>query len=222
MLPAQHMKRLSWSLGLASAGARRGQESFASKATSCAAPPTRFMYGHPFGLSPFSVQLQPQSQGADHDVGPGSPDDRQELFRRPLWGQRRELVEEEVSHVCHICHLLGSGISPKTQHGPNVHILGIVFDFDRGCLGVKQDRRTRLIDELHEILSTSQLSPGRAGKLKGETCIRGGTLFWEARDEPSWVRLESASVLRPARRTSSRTSGTLSGHGFGFSSPMLP
>ena len=43
MLPAQHIKRLSWSLGLASAGARRGQESFASKSTSCAAPPTRFI-----------------------------------------------------------------------------------------------------------------------------------------------------------------------------------
>ena len=44
---------------------------------------------------------------------------------------RREHVEEEVSHVCHICHLSGIGISPKNQHGPNVDILGIVFDFHR-------------------------------------------------------------------------------------------
>ena len=118
----------------------------------CAPDTGRVAY---FWTLTLSKQLQPQSKGADHAVGPGSPDDRQELFRRPLWGQP-------------------AGISPKTRHGPNVDFLVIVFDFDWGCLGVKPDCRTRLLDELHEILSTSQLSPGRAGKLKGKLLFVAG------------------------------------------------
>ena len=178
------------------------------------------MYGHPFGLSPSVYNYNRRARALTMMLVQDLWMIARNYFDDRFGVSWRELVEEEVSHVCHICHLLGIGISPKTQHGPNVDILGIVFDFDRGCLGVKQDRRTTLIDELHEILSTSQLSPGRAGKLKGNfhswrDIILGGT------DEPSWVRLESASILRPARRASRRTSGRLSRHGFGFSSPLL-
>ena len=126
------------------------------------------MYGHPFGLFPSVYNYNRRARALTMMLVQDLRMIARNYFDDRFGVSRRELVEEEVSHVCHICHLLGIGISPKTQHGPNVDILGIVFDFDRVCLGVKQDRRTRLIDELHEILSTSQLSPGRAGKLKGK------------------------------------------------------
>ena len=132
------------------------------------------MYGHPFGLSPSVYNYNRRARALTMMLVQDLRIIARNYFDDRFGVSRRELVEEEVSHVCHICHLLGIGISPKTQHGPKVDILGIVFDFDRGCLGIKRDRRTRLIDELHEILSTSQLSPGRAGKLKGKLLFVAG------------------------------------------------
>ena len=170
------------------------------------------MYGNPFRLSPSVYNYNHRARALTMMLVQDLRMIARNCFDDRFGVSPRELVEEEVSHVCHICHLLGIGISPKTQYGPNVDILGIVFDFDRGCLGVKPDRTRSLAPP-----SCRQEEQGnqRGNFYSWQDIILGGT------DEPSWVRSESASNLRPASRTSRRTSGRLSGHGFGFSSPML-
>ena len=81
---------------------------------------------------------------------------------------RLEAAEEECQLVTAICRLLGVGISEKTKLGDVVGILGITFDFGSGCLGIKEERRVKLLAEIEEILTTGILSPGRARKLKGK------------------------------------------------------
>ena len=90
---------------------------------------------------------------------------------------RLEATEEECQLVTAICRLLGVGISDKTKLGDVVGILGITFDFGSGRLGIKEERRVKLLAEIEENLTTGILSPARAGKLKGKLLFVASHFF---------------------------------------------
>ena len=149
------------------------------------------MYGHPFGLSPLQDTITTAEKGSDHDVGPGSPNDRQELFRRP-WGQ--------PAGACRRRSL------PRVAHFPLVRYWDQPEDPawpQRGHPGNSLRLRPGL--SLHEILSTSQLSPGRAKLLfvAGHYSGRHGRAFLGAIGERQYSQA-SKMVITPNIRKAVR------------------
>ena len=62
---------------------------------------------------------------------------------------------------------MGVQLNSKSQMGPVVGLLGVTFDHQRGIIDLK-DRRKNLIVEIKEMTASDQLTPGRAGKLRGK------------------------------------------------------
>ena len=86
----------------------------------------------------------------------------------------KELAVEESEIVMFVCMLLGGSLSQKLQAGRVLDILGVNFNLSKGRLLILEDRRTRILVEIDQILSSGLLSPGQAGKLRGKLLFIGG------------------------------------------------
>ena len=54
------------------------------------------------------------------------------------------------------------------QHCIEITILGVGFDFGHMVIDLTPARRTALLQEIHEALTTDKLTQGAAGRLKGK------------------------------------------------------
>ena len=70
--------------------------------------------------------------------------------------------------VVEICNLLGVAVSPKSQAGQAVVLLGISFLFKEGKLAIDCKRKENVLAEIRDVLPSDSLSPGPAAKLKGK------------------------------------------------------
>ena len=67
-----------------------------------------------------------------------------------------------------VYQLLGIDVAlHKLQSGQELVILGIVYDLKLGRLGIKPDRREKLLKNLDDVLRNDELTPAEAAKIKG-------------------------------------------------------
>ena len=67
--------------------------------------------------------------------------------------------------------------SKKLQLSEEPTILGVTYDLKAMCLRIKRSRKEELQDEIDSIISSSLLSPGQAGKLRGKLMF-GASQLW--------------------------------------------
>ena len=67
--------------------------------------------------------------------------------------------------------------SKKLQLSEEPTILGVTYDLKAMCLRIKSSRKEELQDEIDSIISSSLLSPGQAGKLRGKLMF-GASQLW--------------------------------------------
>ena len=65
----------------------------------------------------------------------------------------------------------------KLQLSRSPTILGVTYDLEKLVLLIKPSRKTELIEEIDQILTTGLLDPGSAGKLKGKLMF-GASQLW--------------------------------------------
>ena len=66
----------------------------------------------------------------------------------------------------------------KLQLSEEPTILGVTYDLKAMCLRIKRSRKEELQDEIDSIISSSLLSPGQAGKLRGKLMFGASQLLW--------------------------------------------
>ena len=71
-------------------------------------------------------------------------------------------------------HAFGRSLSQKSQAGRVLDILGVTFDLSKGRPLILEDRKTRILMEIDQILFSGVLSPGQAGKLRGKLLFISG------------------------------------------------
>ena len=98
-------------------------------------------------------------------------------FRIPLYNYFddkfcRELKATSTSALeCIIhCHRMWGMLygEDKIQHGPEITILGVGFDFRHMVIDLTTARRAAFLQEIHEASATDRLTPGTAAKVKGK------------------------------------------------------
>ena len=70
--------------------------------------------------------------------------------------------------VLRVSFCLGAKVSDKTFAGQVINILGVAFDFGTCLIGIKEERRDYLLEQLESMLSANELHPGVASKLRGK------------------------------------------------------
>ena len=79
------------------------------------------------------------------------------------------VAELELQLVAKLHTCLGVDFSvKKLQCASLVNILGIEYNFDKMLLGLLDQRRKDLLEEIDHCIDTGRLEPGQAGKLKGK------------------------------------------------------
>ena len=79
-----------------------------------------------------------------------------------------ELIESEREIVTTVYRLLGIDFSlHKLQSGQELVILGIVYDLKAGRLGIKPERREKLLKNLEAVLQSNELAPARRRRSRG-------------------------------------------------------
>ena len=79
-----------------------------------------------------------------------------------------ELAQKECDMVAEICKLLGVAVSPNSQAGQAVVLLGISFLFKEKKLAIDYQRKEKVLAEIWDVLASDSLPPGQAEKLKGK------------------------------------------------------